>query len=314
MENNFDSIYPPKPFLEKEEEKKGYIAVTIFSLLLFILVFLLFFKEHKIFLSQLLIVLIIHELGHFLFMHLFSYRNIRMLFIPLMGAFVHGKKEELKQSEVILVILAGPIPGIIGGIICFLLGIQYPEWVYLRDLGLLSLAINVFNLLPILPLDGGKLVRAIWPGKGEILQLIIVFLASISIVILGFLNGSYITIFFGIFLGIQLRSMHRRYLIHKEVRAEKVVYQISYDALSDRSYHFIKKKVLEHTAALRKIMSMDNGQMEEDMNLMIAEEVKNVLETPMKLNVSVLWKSVVVLVWILSISMPIYLALILSNN
>lgn len=110
MENEFNSLYPPKPFLEKEEQRQGHIAVTIFSIVLFAMTFLLFFGQQIVFLIELMAVLIIHEMGHFLMMKRFGYKNVRMLFVPLMGAFVHGSKDEYRQKESILVILAGPLP------------------------------------------------------------------------------------------------------------------------------------------------------------------------------------------------------------
>jgi stage IV sporulation protein FB len=305
MENNSDSIYPPKPFLEKEEEKKGYIAVTVFSLLLFVLAFLLIMPDQKVFLSQLMIVLIVHELGHFLFMKLFHYKNVRMLFIPLMGAFVHGQKDEFKQSESLLVILAGPIPGIIFGVLSFILFFGTND--YLTDLGFLSIVINAINLVPILPLDGGRLVKIIWPGKAELFQLIVLLIASLGIIVVSFWFKEYFYALIGIFMGLQLRTLHRRYLIHKEVSEHEVVYQSTYEALSDRSYHFLKKKVLEHTAALRKMVNMDTGGLDVDMNLMIAEEVKNVLETPMKKNVPLWIRLFIVLFWLACISVPAWI-------
>lgn len=304
MENNSDSIYPPKPFLEKEEEKKGYIAVTVFSLLLFVLAFLLIMPDKKVFLSQLMIVLIVHELGHFLFMKLFQYRNVRMLFIPLMGAFVHGQKDELKQSESLIVILAGPLPGIIFGFVTLFLFFDISND-YFKELSFWALVINGINLIPILPLDGGRLVKIIWPGKAELFQLIILLIASLGVLFLSFWLNEYFLALVGVFMGLQLRTLHRRYLIHKEVKEHEVVYQSTYEALSDRSYHFLKKKVLEHTAALRKIVNMDTGDLDVDMNLMIAEEVKNVLETPMKKNVPLWIKIFVVLFWLACIFAPI---------
>lgn len=312
MENNSDSIYPPKPFLEKEEEKKGYIAVTVFSLLLFVLAFLLIMPTQKVFLSQLMIVLIVHELGHFLLMRLFHYKNVRMLFIPLMGAFVHGHKDELKQSESLLVILAGPIPGIIFGVLSFML--FFGTNAYLRDLGFLSIIVNAINLIPILPLDGGRLVKIIWPGKAELFQLIVLLIASLGIIVVSFWFEEYLYALIGIFMGLQLRTLHRRYLIHKEVREHEVVYQSTYEALSDRSYHFLKKKVLEHTAALRKMVNMDTGGIDVDMNLMIAEEVKNVLETPMKKNVPFWIRFFIVLLWLGSILVPVWIIFNYNQN
>ena len=124
MDNDYNSLYPPKPFLEKEPMRQGHIAVTVFSLMLFALSFLLFFDSQITFLIELIAVLIIHEGGHYGFMKLYGYENVRMLFLPLMGAFVHGHKESYRQRESLMVVLAGPFPGIILGVAFLILGFQ----------------------------------------------------------------------------------------------------------------------------------------------------------------------------------------------
>ena len=89
---NYD-IYPAKPHIEKVKIESNW-GLTAFSLVLFVGVFLLLFKDEINFVLFLILVLFIHEMGHFTFMKFFNYENVRMLFIPLMGAFVQGSKEK----------------------------------------------------------------------------------------------------------------------------------------------------------------------------------------------------------------------------
>ena len=93
---NYD-IYPSKPHIEKVKIESNW-GLTAFSLVLFVGVFLLLFKYEINFVLFLILVLFIHEMGHFTFMKLFNYENVRMLFIPLMGAFVQGSKEKYSQN------------------------------------------------------------------------------------------------------------------------------------------------------------------------------------------------------------------------
>ena len=76
-------------------------------------------QDQFLFLMNLLIVLVIHEMGHFIAMKVFKYQNVRMLFIPLMGAFVQGKKSNYSQKQSLIVLIAGPFPGIIIGNLLF---------------------------------------------------------------------------------------------------------------------------------------------------------------------------------------------------
>ena len=85
-------IYPEKPVIKEKESKDNY-KNTLLSMVLFVITFYIFFSDEILFISFLLFVLFIHELGHFSFMKKFKYKHVKMLFVPLMGAFVQGKKK-----------------------------------------------------------------------------------------------------------------------------------------------------------------------------------------------------------------------------
>lgn len=300
-----ESFYPPKPFLEKAEQRQGHIAVTIFSIVLFASVFLLFFGQQVVFLVQLLGVLLVHELGHFLMMKRFGYQNVRMLFVPLMGAFVHGSKEVYKQKQSILVILAGPLPGIAIATGLWLIGFDRGiQWMV--DVAFLSFVLNVLNLLPILPMDGGRLLNALFFQRMELFQLVFSFCSSIAMIVLGFLIDSYILMVFGFIMGIQVRGMHRRYLVHKSLRDSNVEYTTTYEKLTDRAYHFIRKEVLEHTPGLRRFIEQSE---EEDTSNIVAGEVNNMLEAPQEKDAGLFYRLFILFVWLAAIAGPVYLIL-----
>ena len=96
MEEQFD-FYPQKPALPKKENKSGW-SMTLLSLVLFVASFMILFSDRIQFLVFLIVVLFIHEMGHFLFMKLFKYNNVKMMFVPLMGAFVQGVKKIYSQN------------------------------------------------------------------------------------------------------------------------------------------------------------------------------------------------------------------------
>jgi hypothetical protein len=153
---DFD-FYPEKPSLE-EKKSEGGLSATVLSIIVFVISFLLFFSEEMSFLFNILVVLIIHELGHFITMKYFNYRNVKMLFVPLMGAFVQGNKDEYSQKETMYVVGAGPFPGVLLGVLFLVLSVQFQER-WMVDLGLMFLLLNLLNLLPIEPLDGGQLFK-----------------------------------------------------------------------------------------------------------------------------------------------------------
>ena len=68
---NYD-IYPTKPHIERVKIESNW-GLTAFSLVLFVGVFLLLFKDEIDFVLFLILVLFIHEMGHFTFMKLFNF-------------------------------------------------------------------------------------------------------------------------------------------------------------------------------------------------------------------------------------------------
>ena len=109
-------------------------------------------------------VLLFHEGGHVLAMKIFGYRDVTMLFIPFLGALATAKKEDASLTEKVLISLAGPVPGLVIGIglaIAFSsenpLSIvsDNPSWI--MPLSWTLIGLNLFNLLPVYPLDGGQI-------------------------------------------------------------------------------------------------------------------------------------------------------------
>ena len=104
-------------------------------------------------------VLLFHEAGHWVAMKLCRYRNLRMFFIPFFGAAVTGQNWNVPGWKKAIVSLAGPVPGIALGVV--LAGVSLAtgkEW--MNKAAFFLLLINGFNLLPVLPFDGGHVLHA----------------------------------------------------------------------------------------------------------------------------------------------------------
>src|SRR4051812_3894648 len=107
-------IFPPKP--AKEDKKINVWIRSLTSLALYILVGYYFFKANWTLLLILTAIVIFHELGHFLAMKIYNYKELGIFFIPLLGAYASGTKREISQKQSAVILLAGPIPGIIVGL------------------------------------------------------------------------------------------------------------------------------------------------------------------------------------------------------
>jgi Zn-dependent protease len=114
-------------------------------------------------------VLFVHELGHLAAMRLFGYRNLRMFFIPFFGAAVTGKNYNVAGWKKAVVSLMGPLPGIVVGAVMAFAALIYQSPA-LVDAASLLLIINAFNLLPIPPLDGGRLMEAVLFSRHPVLE------------------------------------------------------------------------------------------------------------------------------------------------
>ncbi len=289
--------------LQQEEPKRGNFTVTIFSIALFAVTFLLFVGSDFSFLGMILTVLLVHEFGHFIFMKWFRYERVRMLFVPLMGAFVHGKKERYSQWQQVLVILAGPVPGVIIGCVLWQMGLVYQsEWI--QSFAFIFLILNVINLLPIQPLDGGRLIQTLFLNHASIVPVVFSFISSILLVFIGVWFEEYVVLGVGVLMGFQLRSQYRIYLIRKSLREQHVGYLGTYDELSNMNYHQIKQEVLANTPALRKYIDLADDP---DAELIVAQEVKGMLEPVTEQNLGILGTIIVITCWLGSLALPIVL-------
>ncbi len=105
----------------------------------------------------------VHEMGHVLQLRREGIPASAPMFIPLLGAFVAMKKIPKDALAEARVGLAGPVLGTLGGLATLGLYALTQEPVFL-GLAYFNFIINLFNLAPLLPLDGGRAVGAMSLG------------------------------------------------------------------------------------------------------------------------------------------------------
>ncbi|MDQ2827706.1 MAG: site-2 protease family protein, partial [Chloroflexota bacterium] len=106
------------------------------------------------------VLLLIHEMGHWVVMRLKGVPASAPIFIPFLGAVIgmRGMPRSVKDEAEIGI--AGPIAGTAGALACVGLGNLYGGHLW-PLLGVMGLFLNLFNLLPVSPLDGGRIVAAV---------------------------------------------------------------------------------------------------------------------------------------------------------
>ncbi len=153
-------------------------------------------------------VLFFHELGHWLGMRWFGYRDVKMFFIPFFGAAVSGKKEGAPQWQQAIVLLLGPLPGILVGCVFLFANIARHD-ALIREIGLWLVGLNAFNLLPLVPLDGGRLLNLIIFSRHRVLESVFLVLAALGVMGLGMLLHAYLFVGLGV-LGLMVAPTQYR--------------------------------------------------------------------------------------------------------
>ena len=276
--------------------------MTLFSVLLFALSFLYIFSDELDFVFYLVLVLFLHEFGHYLMMKQFKYEDLRMLFIPLMGAFVQGSKKQYSQKESFLVIAAGPFPGVVFGLTLLFLAQHYQQ-TWLLELSFLFLFLNVINLLPIDPLDGGQLFKLFVREKRDLFLLIFALLSSLLMISVGYLIDSWILLAFGFLMSFKVRSFQRNYQLRQVLDRQGLDYELNYEDLTDQEYHQLKSVLLEENPKLRTMQELHGEAAQE----VIASHVNSVLSVPIQRDASLTFRIILIALWLLLISLPVFL-------
>jgi len=185
--------------IEKQKShKKSWITnllILAFSLLIFFQLGLFSFGLDG--LITIILVLLVHETGHLLGMRLFGYRNVQMFFIPFFGAAVSGQKRDVAAYKEAIVSLLGPLPGIlIGCVFMFIFAATGRE--YYSRLAAMFLLINVFNLLPFYPLDGGRFLYTVLFSRNRYLELCFRIFAALALILAGFALNAWLLALLGL--------------------------------------------------------------------------------------------------------------------
>jgi Zn-dependent protease len=103
-----------------------------------------------------------HEMGHFLAARQRGLPVGAPTFIPFVGAWIELKQLPHDAETEAYVGIAGPVVGTIAALVCFFLAIVEASTL-LMALAYAGFMINLFNLIPLHPFDGGRITAIISP-------------------------------------------------------------------------------------------------------------------------------------------------------
>lgn len=106
------------------------------------------------------LILLVHEYGHVAFARWRGVPVSGPVFIPMFGAFISMKQRPRTVEDEAWLAAGGPVGGLAATTLCWLIGAAtgHPLWYALAHIGFF---LHMFNLLPVSPLDGGRMVSAI---------------------------------------------------------------------------------------------------------------------------------------------------------
>lgn len=292
--------FPQKPI---EETKQQSINRSLISLGLFIGVFYLIFKWEITYILVLTGVLLIHEIGHFIAMRIFNYKDLGIFFVPVIGAFATGTKENISQKQQVIVFLSGPLPGVIIGLILHYFGVSNQNEFLLRTSNIF-IVLNLFNLLPVMPLDGGQIVKSMFFENNEIISKIFIFF-SIAIMTYYALNSqSYFLLLIPFFLLMQISAQSQIKKVRNGAAIKGINLDKSYNELTNEEYWLLRDEIGSHMKYFQSYITPKKYVIAANENKII-KQVKAIIQKKPTEDLKIFGKILITILWILTFIIPL---------
>ena len=136
--------------------------LTLISMLVSIACYAVYFKWGWSIAVGFVICLLIHELGHVVAALYYRIPASAPIFIPGMGALIMTRKASQSAIDDAVMGIAGPLFGTLAAFGCWALYSITKNDLYLA-IAMFGFFLNLFNMLPVFPLDGGRIAGAIHP-------------------------------------------------------------------------------------------------------------------------------------------------------
>lgn len=108
------------------------------------------------------LLIFVHEMGHFLAAKQRGLNVGAPTFIPFVGAWIQLKEQPINVETEAYVAFAGPVVGTAGAMACYFWAREYNSQLVMA-LAYSGCMLNLFNLIPISPLDGGRITAILSP-------------------------------------------------------------------------------------------------------------------------------------------------------
>jgi Zn-dependent protease len=144
------------------------IAKTVGSMLISIAIYAIMFSQARgpvfglQFAVGFVLCILVHELGHSMAMRWYRLSASPPIFIPFIGAVINLRQPPRNAWEEAVVGIAGPAFGTVAAFVCYAIYLRTgsPLFFLLTEF---AFFLNLLNMLPVPPLDGGRVTAAVSP-------------------------------------------------------------------------------------------------------------------------------------------------------
>lgn len=140
--------------------KFGKLLTTGGTMLLSVAAYAFVFGWH--YAAGFVVLLFIHELGHYVAARQRGLAVGAPTFIPFVGAWIDLKEQPMDVETETYIGLAGPVASTVGAMLCYGLA-RWTDSQLLLALAYAGCFLNLFNLIPLAPFDGGRITAVLSP-------------------------------------------------------------------------------------------------------------------------------------------------------
>jgi len=310
MENTGDEmVYPSKPFIEKKNES---VFRSLINILLFLTISYFYFNKDVSFVVIVFVILLLHELGHLVAMRFFKYTDLKIFFIPILGAFASGNKKEVSKKQSAIIYLCGSIPGILLGIGLYYYSLNVQSNLLYKTSYFFFL-INLINLLPIKPLDGGNIISVLFIDSNKTLHRVFIVVSIITMIAVSFFLKSYILL---VIPFLMINSQFKQAKVEKvkeKLLKDGVDLNLSFNDLSDKGYWRIRMEVVKSFKIFQKI-NPASLQISEHESKIVAHVKLITKETNYTNDISSATRKIILVAFILGLIIPAVFITTMKNN
>ncbi len=174
--------------------------------------------------------LFIHELGHALTGIILGYKLDKIIFYPLGGITIFNLPINISLKKELLILVMGPFMQIIG-------------YIFLKDINsnikIYHYTLLIFNLLPIYPLDGGKILNILCNYRLNYLNsfnmvytISIILLIVLSIYNIFNFNLNLLLMIIMMFTKL-IKTYHNRYYYYNRLLLERSLYEYNFKKITN---------------------------------------------------------------------------------